>query len=101
MWIDRRKKHTATVRLDEYELTLLKSMADSLDISMGEMLRRALLTTRILLDPDLPLGEMVKEKNWDKPLVDIVKPFPELSAKIGLELKLWEKIMENKKGNSQ
>lgn len=99
MWIDRRKRFKVSAKLDSYEMAMLESMARSMDVSKGEMIRRAILTTRLLLDPDIPLKNMVKETNWNKPLVDIIKPFPEIAAEIKLELQLWYQLKKENKIN--
>ena len=89
MWIDRRKKHYVPLKLDEYELMIVDMVAEEQGVSRGEAIRRLIWTSRILLDPDLKLGDMVKEKNWNKSLVDLIKPLPELASLANVELKLW------------
>jgi hypothetical protein len=91
MWWDRRKRHTVSFKVDEYELGIIKDTAEEFGESKGEAVRRALWATRILFDPKLLLRDAVRELDWDKPLADILKPIPELSAQIGLELAMWRK----------
>jgi len=97
LWADRRKRHTVTFKVDDYERQIIKDIAEAFGVSMGEAVRRALWVFRVLYDQNLLVKDALKpsvfeeENIGDKPLFEILKPVPELSAALGLELKLWRR----------
>ena len=97
MWIDRRKRHSITFKVDSYELQIIKDIAEALGESRGEAVRRALWVFRILYDKDLLLKDAVKEVDPNKALCDILKPIPELSAQLGLDIKIWRASQSSSK----
>lgn len=97
MWIDRRKKHTVPVRLDDLELAIISEIADALNIDRSEAIRRCIWTTRILFDPNLKLKDaLIENPNPEAPLFENLKPIPELAYIIGIELKVIRKIIHGK-----
>jgi len=94
-WFDKRKRHLVGVKLDEEQKFMLETMAKEMGISEGEMIRRAILTTRVLYDPGLTIDKALRRdldegKGYgDTPLSDILKPIPQLAAEVGLSIKLW------------
>jgi len=100
MWLDRRKKHYFNVRVDDYEKEIITVSAEDWGIKPSEAIRRLIITARVLLDPDLKLRDMVKELNWDKPLVEIIKPIPELISLTNLELKILRSVQERERKNN-
>jgi len=92
VWLDRRKRHTITFKVDPYELQIIKDIAEANKVSIGEAIRRALWVFRILYSDDLLLKDaLVSNLDLNKPLYCALKPIPELSHIIGLEFKLWKK----------
>ncbi len=99
--IDKRRQKTINFRVSEYEGWLIENLAEIFDTSKAEAIRRAIWSVRVLFEPSLKLEELVKEKNWNKSLADLLKPFPELAEMIKLEYSLWKKyhdeeVWENK-----
>lgn len=96
MWIDRRKRHHITLRLDDYEMTIVEDIAKSLNIDNSEAIRRALWVYRILYDNDLKLKDaLIPNFDPNKPLWANLKPIPELAHIVGLEVKIYrKKIMQ-------
>jgi len=100
MWIDKRKKKTIAFKVNLYEEFLIESLKETFNCDTSEAIRRAIWSARILFDPTLKLKDIVKEKDWEKPLCDIIKPFPELEHMVDLEYSLWKKYSrENKDEN--
>jgi hypothetical protein len=96
LWLDRRKRRTVTIKVDDTEYEIIKDIADALGVPLGEAVRRAIWVFRILYDKDLTLDDALipSENNeylGNRPLSDVLKPIPELSALLGLELKIWRK----------
>lgn len=95
MWIDRRKRHTICVRLDDVELGIVDEIASALGIDKSEAIRRTIWTTRILFDPNLRLRDaLIDNPNPDAPLFENLKPIPELAYIIGIELNIIRKIVQ-------
>lgn len=91
---DRRKKHIITVRLDEFELSMVEDMADQLGVDMSEAIRRSLYVYRVLYDRNLKVKDaIIPFPDPDQPLYEVLKPIPELAHKIGLELKMYRRGM--------
>ncbi|HDN18290.1 MAG TPA: hypothetical protein ENF41_04435 [Candidatus Bathyarchaeota archaeon] len=90
-WIDRRKKHTVAVRMDEYELLILDTLAEILRVDRSEAIRRALYTVRILFDPELKMKDAFEELKPDRSVADCLKPLPVLANIIGLDIKMWKR----------
>ncbi|MEM2258035.1 MAG: hypothetical protein QXV39_07970 [Candidatus Caldarchaeum sp.] len=86
--------------MDEYDYTLLDQAAEEQKISKGELLRRALLTIRVLYDPDLTVGKALTTCDPDTPLCVALRPIPELAGLVGLDLKVWKSLREKKNKNS-
>jgi hypothetical protein len=92
MWVDRRKKHLVTFKVDEIELQIIKDMAEAMEIDESEAIRRALWVFRVLYDNtlravdalNLPIPE-------NQPLYEALKPIPELANHLGIEIKAWRK----------
>lgn len=106
MWVDKRKQKTFPLRLNEYEDWLIENLAEIFSTSKAEAVRRAIWSVRILFEPTLNLEDLVREKDWTKPLADLLKPFPELSKIISLEYSLWKKyhkedVWENDENNKE
>jgi len=91
MWIDRRRKDTVALRVNQFEKYLIQSLEEIFNCDASEAIRRAIWSTRILFDPTLKLKDLVKEQDWEKPLCDLIKPFPELEHIVDLEYSLWKK----------
>jgi hypothetical protein len=96
MWLDRRKRNTVTFKVDDVELEIIKDIAEAFDVPLGEAVRRAIWVFRVLYDKDLTLDQALipsanNEYLGDKALCDVLKPIPELSALLGLELKVWRR----------
>lgn len=101
MWIDRRKKHTVTFKVDDYEMQIIRDIMESNDIQMGEAIRRALWVYRVLYANNLKFKDAIREDaNLDEPLATALKSIPELSHIIGLELELWKRQSNTNKNNS-
>ena len=101
MWIDRRKRHSITVRLDEIELGIVKDIADALEVPLGEALRRAIWVFTILYDDNLKAKDALKE-NFDPnaPLADALRPIPELAHILRVELRIWRKQQLGSNGSA-
>lgn len=93
LWWNRRKKHTITFKVDEYEMMIVDELSKEFKEDRSEVVRRALWTIRILYDPALCLKDALIEQDLDKPLCDVLKPLPELAHQLGLEIKLWRKSL--------
>lgn len=97
MWLDRRKRHSLTFKVDDIELQIVKDMSEALDVPKGEAIRRALWVYRILYSQDLTVKDALYETfDPDAPLSKALKPIPELSHLLGLEFKLWRKQQSGK-----
>jgi len=95
LWFDRRKKHHITIRLDDYELSIVDDISTQLNIDRSEAIRRALYVYRILYDENLKVKDaLIPFPDPDMPLYKALKPIPILAHIIGLELKM----MRNKVG---
>lgn len=96
MWADRRKLHAITFKVDEIELQIINDMADSLGVDKSEAIRRAILSLFIISDPRLKVGDALKLPLPDNSsLWDALKPFPELSNHLGIELRAWRRKTGN------
>ncbi|MEM2618610.1 MAG: hypothetical protein QW356_03880 [Candidatus Hadarchaeales archaeon] len=82
-----KKRNYINVRVSESEKQLVDELSETLGTSKSDALRTMIWFTRIVSDPDITLGEMVKERRWNQPLIDILKPLPELGEKIGFKIK--------------
>lgn len=91
MWVDKRRRKTVAFKVNPYEEFLIQSLKEIFDCDTSEAIRRALWSIRILFDPSLKLKDIVTKKDWEKPLCDIIKPFPELAHMVDLEYSLWKK----------
>jgi len=92
MWLERRKIHNVSVRLDDYELAIVEDIARQLGIDKSEAIRRALWVYRILYDDNLKLKDaLVRYPDPDDPLWKTLKPIPELAHIIGIEVKIYRK----------
>jgi len=94
MWMDKRKKETIAFKVNLYEKYLIESLREIFGCDTSEAIRRAIWSTRILFDPGLKLKDMVKEQDWEKPLCDLIKPFPELEHIVDLEYSLWKRYFQ-------
>jgi len=92
--MDKRKKETIAFKVNLYEKFLIESLKETFNCDMSEAIRRAIWSTRILFDPTLKLKDIVKEQNWEKPLCDLIKPFPELEHMVDLEYSLWKRYSQ-------
>jgi hypothetical protein len=76
---------------------MIKDIAEALEVSMGEAIRRALWAFCILYDPNLKARDALKENfDVDAPLAEVLKPIPELAYILGVELKIWRKQQSSK-----
>jgi len=96
VWSERKKRHTVTLKVDDYEYEIIKDIAESFESTKGEAVRRALWVFRVLYDRNLRVKDALKPSAFegdigDKALFEILKPIPELSAVLGLELKRWRR----------
>lgn len=88
LWYDRRKKHPITVRLDDVEYAIINEIADALGVDKSEAIRRCIWAVRILMDANLKLKDaLVDNPDPEAPLIDNLRPIPELGYKIGIELR--------------
>jgi hypothetical protein len=94
MWIDKRRRVAITIKVNMYEKYLIESLKEIFGCDASEAVRRAIWSVRILFDPDLKLRDIVKELDWDKPLSDLIKPFPELEHIVDLEYTLWKSYFQ-------
>jgi len=92
MWLDRRKRHTLTFKVDDIELEIINDISKALNVSMGEAIRRCLWVFRILYDQNLKVKDALR-KNFDpnEPLYSALKPIPELAYLLGIEIKFWRR----------
>jgi Arc/MetJ-type ribon-helix-helix transcriptional regulator len=84
-----------TVRLDQEMAEMLDDFARFLGVKKSEYIRYAILFTRVLHDPELKLGDALKEHYVEllkrdpeavlkMPLIDVLKPLKRLEAFIKL-----------------
>jgi len=96
MWLDRRKLHSITFKVDEIELQIIKDMAQNLEVDESEAIRRAIWSLVILSDPKLKVGDAIKlPVPDDSCLWDALRPFPELANHLGIELRAWKRKTGN------
>ena len=103
MWVDRRKKNTISLRLDDAELFIVDEIAEALNVDRSEAIRRCIWAYRVLFDPDLKLkNALIDDPDPEKPLYENLKPIPILAHIIGIELKIWRKAIrgEPRKNNA-
>ena len=98
-WLDRRKKYTITFRVTFEELLLLEQLRQLFNESRTMAIIRALWAIRILYDPNLKLKDAVKEIDPDKPLGELLKPLPELASIINIHKSLWQGRVTNNNTN--
>jgi hypothetical protein len=92
VWIDRRKRHSITFKVDDIELQMIKDIAEALEVPIGEAVRRALWAFVILYDDNLKAKDALQEGvSADAPLAHVLKPIPELAHILGIELKIWRR----------
>ena len=92
MWLDRRKRHSVSFKVDDIELQIIEDIAKELGVPRGEAIRRALWVYRILYSEDLTVRDALYDTfDPDGPLSKALKPIPELAYLLGIELKLWRK----------
>jgi len=92
MWLDRRKRHRVTFKVDDIELQIIKDMAEALGVPKGEAIRRALWVYRILYSENLTVRDALYDTfDPDAPLSKALKPIPVLAHLLNLELRLWRK----------
>jgi len=97
MWLDRRKRHSITFKVDDVERLMVKDIADALEVPMGEAVRRALWAFVILYDDNLSARDALRESfDPDAPLAHAVRPIPELAHVLGIEIKLWRRQQNSK-----
>jgi len=97
MWADRRKRHTVTFKVDDYEMQIIEGIAKDIGDTKGEAIRRALWVYRILYSPRLILKDALKENfDLDKPLCENLKPIPVLTSILKLDLELWRETTKRK-----
>jgi len=70
---DHKKQRVITIRLTEDEYRILESMAETLNTTKSDAMRKAMLIVRILCDKQLPL-------------MQALKPIPELAKMLGVDL---------------
>lgn len=98
MWADRRKRYTLVTKLDSFENEMVREMAEALGGSKGEAVRRAIWVNYILFSPDLKLRDALKENlNPGGPFHKALRPIPELSHILGIDVKLWRRQLERSK----
>lgn len=91
MFADRRKRHTMTFKVDDYEREIIKDISTTIGDKKGEAIRRALWIYYVLYNPRLLLKQALKEDfDLEKPLHENLKPIPILSHILKLDIKLWE-----------
>jgi len=97
VWLDRRKRRSVTFKVDEIEYQIIQDIAEALDVPLGEAIRRAIWVFRILYDKDLTVRDALLDTfDPDGPLYKALKPIPELSYALGLELNLWRRQQSEK-----
>jgi hypothetical protein len=78
-----------TIRIDEATALTIQSLAELSGVSKSEVIRYAILFTRIMHDPSLRFGDVLKnhmrelltnhpEVVLDMPLIDLIKPLKQL-----------------------
>ena len=84
-----KKVYRITIRIDEATALTIQSLAELAGVSKSEVVRYAILFTRILHDPSLRLRDVLKnhmrdlltshpEAVLDMPFIDLVKPLRQL-----------------------
>lgn len=97
MFLDRRKKHSVTFKVDDVELQMIRDIAEALEVPLGEAVRRAIWAFCILYDDKLSVRDALHETfDPDAPLAHALKPIPELAHILEVELKLWRKQQGNR-----
>lgn len=87
--IDRRKNHTISLRINDFELYLVEQLAESLESDKSQAIRFSIWLMNVLFDRDL--GDIVQEKRWDRNISEVIKPVPVLAKQSALEMEFWEK----------
>jgi hypothetical protein len=81
--------HRITIRVDEATALTIQSLSELAGVSRSEVIRYAILFTRVLHDPSLRLRDVLKdyicdlltshpEVVLDMPFIDIIKPLKQL-----------------------
>lgn len=92
MWLDRRKRHSVTFKVDDVEYQIIKDIAEAFGVPMGEAVRRALWVFRVLYAEDLTVRDALYDTfDPDAPLSKALKPIPELSHLLNLEIRTWRR----------
>jgi len=84
-----KKVYRITIRIDEATALTIQSLAELAGVSKSEVVRYAILFTRVLHDPSLRLRDVLKnhmcdlltsypEAVLDMPFIDLVKPLRQL-----------------------
>lgn len=91
MFANRRKHHTMTFKVDDYEREIIKDISTMINDKKGEAIRRALWIYYVLYNPRLLLKQALKEEfDLEKPLHENLKPIPILAHTLKLDIELWE-----------
>lgn len=91
MFADRRKQHTKTFKVDDYEKEIIEQIAKEINDKKGEAIRRSLWVYYVLYNPRLLLKHALKEDfDLEKPLYENLKPIPILAHTLKLDIELWE-----------
>jgi hypothetical protein len=84
-----KKVYRITIRIDEATALTIQSLAELSGVSKSEVIRYAILFTRVMHDPSLRLRDVIKnhmrelltnhpEVVLDMPLIDLIKPLRQL-----------------------
>jgi len=84
-----KKVHRVTIRIDAATALTIQSLAELSGVSKSEVIRYAILFTRVMHDPSLRLRDVLKnhmrelltnhpEVVLDMPLIDLIKPLRQL-----------------------
>ena len=96
-WIDRRKKHHLSIKLDDVEMFIVEDIANAINDSVSEAIRRSVWVYRILYDHDLKLKDALMCLDPDKPLYECLAPIPVLAHKLGIDVEAWHKMNKKQK----
>ena len=88
-----KKLHRATIRLDNGLHMTISTLAELADVSKSEVIRQAILFSRVIHDPSLRLRDALKESAvellrrdpelvLDMPLIDVLKPLRKLVEQV-------------------